>query len=212
MRPQKVTEPSRRRFLNSIMPACALACLGCSSALALGKSTSPNIRKALQEDVHPFDAEFPRKLTFRQVMEMRSRESIRLGKWMKEEMGGDNALEFLKKYTSQKWLEFGKSQARESADNSLRQYTQQFRNPDTYKNILVMEIVEDTDTAFGLKVTECIWPTIFLPQKAGDLGTAFICHGDYAWAEGFNPKIKLVRTKTIMQGDPICNHRYIWQG
>jgi len=39
-----------------------------------------------------------------------------------------------------------------------------------------------------------------------------VCHGDYAWAEGFNPDIKLVRDKTLMQGDSICNHRYVWQG
>ena len=30
--------------------------------------------------------------------------------------------------------------------------------------------------------------------------------------EDFNPKIKLVRDKTLMQGNNYCNHRYIWQG
>jgi hypothetical protein len=30
--------------------------------------------------------------------------------------------------------------------------------------------------------------------------------------KGFNPKIKLVRDKTLMQGHEYCNHRYIWTG
>ena len=75
-----------------------------------------------------------------------------------------------------------------------------------------MEIVENMDTAYELKVTECIWASTFLAAKAGDIGYASVCIGDYTWAEGFNPKIKLVRDKTLMQGHDICNHRYIWTG
>jgi hypothetical protein len=51
-----------------------------------------------------------------------------------------------------------------------------------------------------------------LAKKAGDIGYAMVCWGDYAWAEGFNPKIKLVRDKTLMEGHDRCNHRYIWTG
>lgn len=65
-----------------------------------------------------------------------------------------------------------------------------------------MEIVENTDAAYELKVTECMWAATFLAAKAGDIGWASVCFGDYAWAKGFNPKIKLVRGKT----------RYIWTG
>ncbi len=57
-----------------------------------------------------------------------------------------------------------------------------------------------------------ILASTFLVAKAGDIGWASVCFGDYAWAEGFNPKIKLVRDKTLMQGHDICNHRYIWMG
>jgi hypothetical protein len=63
-----------------------------------------------------------------------------------------------------------------------------------------MEIVEDTDKAFELKVTECIWAATFLQAKAGEIGYAAVCYGDYAWAEGFKSKIKLIRDKTLMQG------------
>jgi hypothetical protein len=61
-------------------------------------------------------------------------------------------------------------------------------------------------------MTECIWAKTFLDANAGDIGYAQICIGDYTWAESFNPKITMVRDKTLMQGHDICNHRYLWKG
>jgi hypothetical protein len=87
-----------------------------------------------------------------------------------------------------------------------------FKNNEVFKKILTFNIVEDTNTAFEIHVTECLSASTFLAREAGDIGHAFICWGDYAWAEGFNPKIKLVRDKTLMQGHDCCNHRYIWTG
>jgi len=43
--------------------------------------------------------------------------------------------------------------------------------------------------------------------NATDIGYAVICHGDYAYCQGFNPKIRLIRTKTLMQGDDCCEFR-----
>jgi hypothetical protein len=33
---------------------------------------------------------------------------------------------------------------------------------------------------------------------------------DFGLPVGLNPKFKLIRTKTLMQGHDCCNHRYIW--
>jgi len=185
--------------------------MGFELALAQEENKSPAGGKE-DKRVHPFDAEYPRKLTYRQFFKNRYRESIRLAKAMQEDMGEDKTIDFLKKNTSKRMLDYGKTQAGDAKDTSLGQYTEQFRDVDGYKNMLEMEIVEDTEKAFELKVTGCIWASVFRDEEAGELGNAMVCHGDYAWAEGFNPNIKLVRDKTLMQGDPICNHRYVWQG
>lgn len=210
MRQPENSETSRRRFLGTVMPACAIACLACPSAFARSNSKLSTAETTLQEDIHPFDAETPRKLTYREYITTRFQGLIALGKWMMVETGRDKTLEYLKKYTTQRQLARGRADASKSTNQSLREYTEQFRNIERFKNSLVMEIVEDSEKAFELKISECLWASTFLAADAGDLGTALVCHGDYAWAEGFNPKIKLVRDKTLMQGDPICNHRYIW--
>ena len=73
---------------------------------------------------------------------------------------------------------------------------------------LGFEIVEDTETAFEVRVTECLWAKTFRDADAADLGYACICHPDYAMAKAFNPKLHMVRDKPLMQGCSHCNHRW----
>ena len=49
-------------------------------------------------------------------------------------------------------------------------------------------------------------------EDALDLGYACVCHADFGLPVGINPKLKLIRTKTLMQGHDCCNHRYVWEG
>jgi hypothetical protein len=35
-----------------------------------------------------------------------------------------------------------------------------------------------------------------------------VCSPDFAIAAGFNPKLRLTRTKTLMQGHDSCHFRY----
>jgi hypothetical protein len=70
--------------------------------------------------------------------------------------------------------------------------------------------VQDTEKVFELKVTECLWAAVFREAGlGGELGHATICNMDYQWPNAFNPDFKMERSKTLMQGDDHCNHKYI---
>jgi hypothetical protein len=195
---------ARRQAITTILPACALACLGGSRASAMLQSNPT------QEATHRFDAELERTLTNRQFIDIRYRDVISLAKALEKNMGKENAIAFLKKVRTEEMLERGKAQASEFPDDSLDSYVDQFRT--RYKNTLTMEIIQDSKKAFELKITECLWADTFRRAGAGEIGYAWICSGDYAWARAFNPRIRLVRDKTLMQGHAYCNHRYIWEG
>jgi len=183
-------------------------CLGAGKLFALSPSDSKSV---IQQEKHMFDNEYPRKLTYKQFFATRYGEYIRLARALEKEFGKEKTIELLKKFTTESSLEIGKRQAKGKSDLSLKAYTRQF-NPKNFNNLLNMEIVEDTDQAFEIKVSDCIWATAFLRAKAGDIGYAAVCWGDYAWARGFNPKIEMVRDKTLMEGHEYCNHRYLWKG
>ena len=61
-------------------------------------------------------------------------------------------------------------------------------------------IADDSPQAFEVKVTECLWAESCRGKKGEDIGYATICHPDFAFAEGYSPKLKMVRDKTLMQG------------
>ncbi|MFC2134602.1 L-2-amino-thiazoline-4-carboxylic acid hydrolase [Bacteroidota bacterium] len=200
-------QTSRRNFLTKFVPACALTCAFGKDIFGMTPGILPQEK---QQSKHIFDAELDNKITYRQLMRLRYRNSMNMMNALEKEFGKEKTIKFLKKATTERLTKLGQAQAKDSPDNSLNSYVDQFRGG--YKNTLNKEIVEDSEKAFELKVTECIWASTFLDAKMGDFGNAWICHGDYAWAQGFNPKIRMVRDKTLMQGHNCCNHRYIWEG
>jgi hypothetical protein len=202
------SEINRRQFISRIMPVCSAACFGAGSLLAWAP---PKAAASFQEEKHKFEQEYGRKLTVKQFFAAQYNEFIQFAKALEKEMGKDKLIEFLKKNTYENMVAMGKNHAQNSPDDSFKTYVATFRPP-RYKDVLTHEVVEDTDTVFEMKVTECIWAKTFLDQNAGDIGFAHICIGDYTWAESFNPKIKMVRDKTLMQGHDRCNHRYLWKG
>lgn len=199
---------TRRQFISRALPVCSIACLGGGGIPAWTPSKANTF---FQKEKHKFDNEFKRKMTYKDYWNARFREFIYLAKAMEKEMGKEKLIEFLKKTTTEKWIKRGQEHANRSPDNSFKTYVSTFRPP-RYAAQLTHEVVVDTDTVFELKVKECLTSRVFRQAEAADIGYAYICFGDYAWAESFNPKIKMVRDKTLMQGQDYCNHRYILTG
>lgn len=209
MQESKSANPGRREFLMKILPACGLTCLG---ANRLFSATPEMLTSLLQEEKHRWDKpmEFPpgRELTPRTFQSLRIRDFVNFVRFLEIDMGKDKALDLVKKFATEDLTKYGKSQAQRFGKTDLKSYTAQFKGPGM-QNGLTYEILEDTDKVFEINVTECLICDAYLQAKAGDIGFAAVCWGDYAWAEAFNPKIKLVRDKTLMEGHGCCNHKYI---
>ena len=206
MMKQTSVNTDRRHFLTKAMPACALTCLGTTHLFAAaGKQTTGTA----QETHHKFDSELDETLTFRELFRRQYHNTIVMGKLLKQELGDEKAIDLIKRLSDKGSLERGRRQAQRLGENSLQAFVRQFKEPHTYEYTMTKEIVEDTETAFELKVTECLWADVFRERDAGDIGFAWMCYGDYGWPQGFNPKLRMVRDKTLMQGHDCCNHRYI---
>jgi hypothetical protein len=85
------------------------------------------------------------------------------------------------------------------------------RIPPLMQHALDFEVVEKSPEAFEYRVKTCLWAKVFRDSKAADIGYAMVCYPDYAVARGLNPKLKLIRTRTLMQGDDGCSLRYIME-
>ena len=61
-------------------------------------------------------------------------------------------------------------------------------------------------------VIRCEYANLYRDLGFGDIGTLFSCDRDAAFLEGFDPGLELVREKTIMDGDPLCDFCYKKKG
>jgi len=195
---------SRRNFITKTVPACAMTCM--FSGSLLGMSLNELQEKPAQAK-HKFDTVFG-ELTYRQINNMQTRYFINFAKYLEQNLGKEKAHELIKKFADNQAMNRGKAQASKAPDVGLQSYVKQFKEDPLYKNSLTMEIIQDTDKVFEMKITECITAETFLANKAADIGFVCVCQADHAWSEGFNPKIKLTRDKTILQGHGYCNHKY----
>lgn len=202
-------QTGRREFLAKVVPICAASCLGASRVFAKFQQTGKPLP---EQSKHKFDREIPGpKLTYRRIAAFQHRSYIQFAKFLQKELGEDEAIRMIKKHTDERLLERAKKDLKKLGNADFKSYISIFRDPRMLAS-LNMEIIQDTDKVFEIRVTDCLWAVSFLTHKAGDIGFASICWGDYIWAEGFNPKIKLIRDKTLMQGHDCCNHKYVWTG
>jgi hypothetical protein len=195
---------SRRQFLSNIIPAGSLFCFGCSNLLALSK-----FQEKAEIEKHKFQQNA--NMTFEQVFRFAYSGYISLMQIMLHDMGKDKFIEMLKRAASESAALGAEQLVKSLPKNDLAAFIKLLDNP-LYHNVLTYEVVEQTDNAFEIKVTECLWAKTFREAKqpnAVDIGYASMCHSDYAIAQAFNPKLKMLRDKTLMQGHDCCNHRWI---
>ena len=94
---------------------------------------------------------------------------------------------------------------------SFKQFKAAMKGRDPWTEFpITREYIEESDRVLAYNTTECLWAKIFREADAGDIGYAMICHPDFAKPPRINPRIKLVRTKTLMQGHDCCNFRWEW--
>ncbi len=197
----------RRSFLMLGVPACAALCAGLCGSARGGLLPQAAAQGAAPAAKHPFDEEVPRKFTFRQMQRIQLMSSIELSKYLTRTMGREKALALLRAFADENAARQAPEAAKQVGGNDFVGVKKLF-SPQMYQNRLIMEVVESTDRVHQLKVTECLWARTCLDASAGEEGYASICHGDYAFATAFNPKIEMLRDKTLMQGHGYCNHRY----
>ncbi|MDR2453509.1 MAG: L-2-amino-thiazoline-4-carboxylic acid hydrolase [Bifidobacteriaceae bacterium] len=73
---------------------------------------------------------------------------------------------------------------------------------------LVTQHTEESETAFAYTVSHCAYADMYRRLGLAELGPVLSCLRDAAFAEGFDPRMRLDRPQTIMRGAPLCQFRY----
>lgn len=199
----------RRDFLFRVLPAGTVFCLGAGglttmSAFQEPAKTAGNKHKFLEDSGMSFQEvyEFTFKDYYIPVLRI-------LAPYIKD----SDFIDTLKHATDDLIAKETQTEAKKGPEKDFATFKAEFHKSDRFwDHVLTMSTVEETDKAIEARITECLWAKTFCEAKAADIGYATICYPDYASARAYNPKLKLIRTKTLMQGDDHCNHRWVWEG
>lgn len=196
--------PSTRRQFLSRIPAAAALCFGCSHGWIMA---SEHTEATVSQVTHKFQREMP-PMTYLRWAQQRNNKYIGILKHLEKDIGKQRLLELLKKASYAENVALGKRLS--PRIDSMKTFAGPFRDVNSgVGQTIVREIIEDNETVFEMKITECLTEVIFRKAGALDLGYACVCHADFGLPKGLDFGIKLIRSKTLMQGHDCCNHRYV---
>ena len=78
----------------------------------------------------------------------------------------------------------------------------------TKDDALTIEVIADRPGVFDFNVTRCRYAETYRAMGLGDIGDILSCSRDGAFCKGYDPRIELKRTQTIMGGATHCDFRY----
>jgi len=76
---------------------------------------------------------------------------------------------------------------------------------------LEIEVKEQTATTFTFNVTRCRYAETYKAMGLGEIGALLSCNRDGAFCEGYDPRLKLERSQTIMGGASHCDFKYRYE-
>jgi hypothetical protein len=75
---------------------------------------------------------------------------------------------------------------------------------------LEREVLEQSDTRYRFNVTRCKYAEMYRDMGLGEIGHLLSCQRDGTFCEGYDQRLKLKRTQTIMQGASHCDFDYTY--
>lgn len=71
-----------------------------------------------------------------------------------------------------------------------------------------MEVKEQTETSYVFNVTRCKYAEMYRDMGLGEIGHLLSCQRDATFCEGYDKRLRLTRTQTIMQDASHCDFNY----
>ena len=128
-------------------------------------------------------------------------------KAVSQRIGRDEALAILQEVNQQEAFQRGRSMAEEMERNGIEELVDDVAGWGR-GGVWEMDVLEQTPTTYFFNVTRCPYYEKYKELGLEQFGVAFSCCRDEPFARGFNPQLRLERTKTIMEGADHCDFRY----
>jgi len=124
-------------------------------------------------------------------------------------MGQDKAVEVATAAVQADAMMAGRIMAEKYGGNTMKELGRVVREIWAEDDSITIHVLEETEQNLSFDVTRCRYAELYEKAKMKELGFCLSCSRDEPFSKGFNPRIRLLRTQTIMQGASLCDFRFV---
>ena len=127
---------------------------------------------------------------------------------MRQAIGEEKARDILRRAIRRAAIDAGAEMASRADGEADLESFKAIQHLWTKDDALTIEVIEDKPGVFDFNVKRCRYAETYRAMGLGGIGDILSCNRDGAFCEGYDPRIKLTRTQTIMGGASHCDFRY----
>lgn len=127
---------------------------------------------------------------------------------MRERFGEEQAKAVIETAIRRAAIESGEHFAAQAPGGTSMRTFQDIQALWTKDDALTVEVLTATDDQFDFNVRRCRYAETYREMGLGAIGHLLSCNRDGAFCEGYDSRLKLTRTQTIMGGANHCDFRY----
>ncbi|WP_445219758.1 L-2-amino-thiazoline-4-carboxylic acid hydrolase [Bradyrhizobium sp. Pa8] len=127
---------------------------------------------------------------------------------MRERFGEEQAKAVIETAIRRAAIESGEHFAAQAPDGTSMRTFQDIQALWTKDDALTVEVLTATDDQFDFNVRRCRYAETYREMGLGAIGHLLSRNRDGAFCEGYDSRLKLTRTQTIMGGADHCDFRY----
>jgi len=125
------------------------------------------------------------------------------------EIGLDKTMQVASEAIQRDALSAGKSMAVKYAGNSIKILHQFIQEVWAAEGAIEFHVLEETEQCLDFQVTRCRYAELYDRLGVKKFGFCLSCNRDASLIKGFNARMRLNRTQTIMQGAEMCDFRIV---
>ena len=127
---------------------------------------------------------------------------------MREAVGEEKARDILRRAIRRAAIDAGAEMAsRANGEADLESFKAIFPLW-TKDGALTIEVIDDKPGVLDFNVRRCRYAETYRAMGLGAIGDILSCNRDGAFCEGYDPRLKLQRTQTLMGGATHCDFRF----
>jgi predicted hydrocarbon binding protein len=147
-------------------------------------------------------------ITHLKLREMQAPIVTKLINGFTEEIGREKAMKIAENVIQEDAMAFGKEMALQYAGNTLTELSKIVNEVWAKDGALKIKMIKETDSELFFDVTYCGYALTYEKMGIKEMGSVLSCTRDFSFISGFNPRIELKRTQTIMEGAKFCDFRF----